>query len=96
MRRIKTLVIFALLALAAMLASFSNRNQTLAADWSCRLSATCPGIAQCTGDRWMKTGECSISCFKESGGPGELIFSGSANCGASGEGRAIGDLPSSN
>jgi len=96
MRRIKTLIGFVLLALAAMLTSFSHRNQTLAAGWSCKLSATCPGIGQCGGDRWMKTGECAISCFKEAGAPGELIFSGSANCGTGAGDRATGGLPGSN
>lgn len=97
MRRIKTLIGFALLVLAAMLTSFSDRNQTLASgDYSCRLSPACPGIAQCTGDRWMRTGDCSISCFKEIGAPGEVVFSGSANCGTGAGGRAAGDLPGSN
>jgi hypothetical protein len=96
MRRTKTLVGFALLVLAAMLASFSHRNQTLAADYSCKLSPACPGIAQCSGDRWMRTGDCSISCFKEIGAPGEVVFSGSANCGTGAGGRATGDLPGSN
>ena len=95
MRRIKTLVGFALLALAAMLTT-SHRSQTLAADYSCKLNSTCPGIAQCTGDRWMRTGECSISCFRESGAQGEIIFSGSANCGASSGGFASGDGPPGN
>jgi hypothetical protein len=95
MRRFKTLAGFALLALTAMFTS-SHRNHTLAAEYSCKLTATCPGIAKCEGDRWMRTGDCSISCFKESGAPGELIFSGSANCGASSEGRALGDAPPSN
>jgi len=97
MRRIKTFAGFALLALAAMLTSTSNQNQTLAAEWyGCRLTATCPGTARCEGDRWMRTGDCSISCFKEFGAPGELVFSGSANCGASLAGRGSGDLPPSN
>jgi len=97
MRRIKTFAGFALLALAAMLTSTSNRNQTSAAEWyGCKLTATCPGSARCEGDRWMRTGDCSISCFKESGAPGELVFSGGANCGVSAEGRGSGDLPPSN
>jgi hypothetical protein len=96
MRRIKTLVGFGLLVLVAMLTSISHRNQTLAADWSCRLTATCPGIAQCTGDRWMRTGDCSISCFKESGAPGELVFSGGANCGGTSGGFGTGSGPGSN
>ena len=96
MRRFKILIGFALLALAAMLTSSSDRNQTLAAEWSCRLTATCPGIAKCEGDRWMRTGNCSISCFKESGSPGEVIFSGGAICGVNPEGSATGDAPPSN
>jgi hypothetical protein len=77
MRRFKTLVGLALLALTAIFISSSHRNQTLAAEYySCKLTATCPGTAKCEGDRWMRTGDCSISCFKESGGPGELVFSG--------------------
>jgi hypothetical protein len=96
MRRFKTLVGFALLVLIAMFTSSSNRNQTLAAEYSCKLTATCPGIAKCEGDRWMRTGDCSISCFKESGAPGELIFSGGANCGASSSSLALGDAPPAN
>ena len=96
MRRIKTLVGVALLAMAAMLTSFSNQNQTLAADYSCRLSPACTGIGQCSGDRWTRTGECSITCYKEAGAPGEIVFSGSANCGTGAGGRAAGDLPGSN
>jgi len=96
MRRIKMLVGFALLALLAMLTSSSDRNRTFAAEFSCKLTATCPGSAKCEGDRWTRTGDCAISCYKESGAPGEIIFSGSANCGASSEGRAIGDGPGAN
>ena len=96
MRRIKTLVGFGLLAMAAMLGSSSDRNQTRAAEYSCKLTATCPNSAKCEGDRWTRTGDCSISCYKESGAPGEIIFSGSANCGASSEGRAIGAGPGAN
>ena len=96
MRRIKTLVGFALLAMAAMLTSSSHRNQTLAADFSCKLAPACTGIAQCTGDRWTRTGECSISCYKEAGAPGEIVFTASANCGTGSGGRPTGDGPPSN
>lgn len=96
MRRIKTIAGFGLLALAAMLTSSSDRNQTFAAEYSCKLTATCPGTAKCEGNLWTRTGPCSISCYKESGAPGEIIFSGSANCGDSSEGRAIGDSPGAN
>jgi hypothetical protein len=97
MKRIKTLAAFALLALAAMLTSNNDRNRTYAADWhSCKLSATCPGASKCEGDHWTRTGDCSISCYKESGLPGELVFNGGANCGASSEGLALGDAPPSN
>jgi len=96
MRRIKTLVGFALFALAAMLTSVSHRNQTLAADYSCKLTATCPNSAKCEGTLWTRTGDCSISCYKESGAPGEIVFSGSANCGIGDGGRGTGDSPGSN
>jgi len=96
MRRIKTLGGFALLALAAMLTSNSDRHRTYAAEYSCKLSATCPGSAKCEGTIWTRTGDCSISCYKELGLPGEVVFNGSANCGASSEGRSLGDGPPSN
>ena len=96
MRRIKTLLSIALLAVAAMLTSFSDRNQTLASgDFTCKLSPACPGIAQCSGDRWTRTGDCSISCYKDVGAPGEIVFSGSANCGTGVGGRLPGDSPGS-
>ena len=96
MRRIKTLVGFALLALAAVLTSSSHRNQTLAAEFRCNLGPTCTGIAQCSGDRWTRTGDCSINCYRDAGAPGEIVFSGSANCGTGAGGRTTGDLPGSN
>jgi hypothetical protein len=96
MRRIKMLAGFALLTLVATLGSSSDRNQTKAAEFSCKLTATCPGSAKCEGDRWTRTGDCSISCYKESGAPGEIIFSGSANCGASSEGFPLGSGPGAN
>lgn len=73
---------FLLLAIAVMSGAISHRNQTLAADYSCK-SSSCPNSSQCTGDRWSKTGSCSITCYKEAGAPGEIIYSGSANCGTS-------------
>jgi len=96
MRRIKTLTGFVLLALAAMLTSFSDRNKTLAGgDFTCKLSPACIGVAQCSGDRWTRTGDCSITCYKDAGAPGEIVFSGSANCGTSAGGRQTGDFPGS-
>ena len=83
MRRIKILVILVILMMAAMFGVIGDRNQTQAAEYSCKLTSTCPGSAKCEGDRWTRTGDCSISCYKESGAPGEIVFSGSANCGAS-------------
>lgn len=78
-----------LLSVAVMLGSVSDRNQTLAAEYSCKTSQ-CPNIAKCDGDHWTKTGDCSISCYKESGAPGEIVFSGSANCGTSSGGGGGG------
>lgn len=89
MRRIKTLVGFVFLAMAAMLGSINDRNQTLAATYGCKTSQ-CPNVAACDGDHWTKTGECTISCYKDSGTTGEIVFSGSANCGTSSGGGGGG------
>ena len=80
--RIKLAGTFLLLTIAAISGAISDRNQTLAADYTCK-SSTCPNPSQCTGDRWSKSGACSITCYKEAGAPGEIIYSGSANCGTS-------------
>jgi hypothetical protein len=93
MRRIKTLVGFALFILAALLVPISDRHQTMAASYTCKLTATCPGVAQCDGTLWIRTGDCSISCYKESGQPGEIVFNGSANCGTGSGGRPPGGGP---
>ena len=84
MRRIKTLVGFALFILAALLVPIGDRHPTMAANFTCKLTATCPGVAFCEGTLWTRTGDCSISCYRESGQPGEIVFNGSANCGAGG------------
>jgi hypothetical protein len=88
MRRIKTLLVaIVLLAVAAMLTQPGYRNEAFAADFTCRLSSECLGVGQCSGDKWMKTGTCSISCLKETSTAGELVVVSGANCGGSG-GRA--------
>jgi hypothetical protein len=79
MRRIKTLLVLVILAMAFMSSAISNRNQMLAADFRCT-TTTCPGQAQCSGDNWTQTGNCGISCYKQSGAPGQIVFNGSANC----------------
>jgi hypothetical protein len=93
MRRIKTFAGFALLALAAM-APIGNRNPTSAAEFSCR-SSQCPNIAKCEGDRWVRS-TCAITCYRDTGVPGEIIFSGSANCGTGDGSFGVGDGPPSN
>jgi len=84
-------ILATLLLVAVMLGSVSDRNQTLAAEYSCKTSQ-CPNTAKCAGDYWTSTGTCSISCYKESGAPGEIVFSGSANCGTSSGGGGEGSL----
>jgi hypothetical protein len=79
MRRIKILLVLLTLTMAVMSGAISNRNQTLAADYRCT-TTTCPGLAQCSGDHWTQTGNCAISCYKDSGAPGQIVFNGSANC----------------
>ena len=80
--RITILATLLLVALAVMFGSVGNRTQTLAAEYSCKTSQ-CPSIANCTGDHWTRTGDCTINCYKDSGAPGEIVFSGGANCGTS-------------
>jgi hypothetical protein len=79
MRHIKTLLVLTIMTMAVMSGGISNRNQTLAADFSCT-TATCPGMAQCSGDHWTQSGTCQRTCYRESGTPGQIVFSGSANC----------------
>ena len=93
MRSMKTFVGFALLAVAAMLTPISDRNHTLAAEFTCR-SSQCPNSAKCDGDRWVRSG-CAITCYRDTGTPGEIIFSGSANCGTGDGEFAAGSGPGS-
>lgn len=79
MRRITIFVTLVLLAVATLSGAIDNRNQTLAADFRCT-TTTCPGQAQCTGDHFTQTGNCAISCYKDSGAPGQIVLNGSANC----------------
>jgi hypothetical protein len=78
MRRIKTLLVLLILAMAVMSGPISNRNQTRAADFRCT-TATCPGQAQCSGDYYTQTG-CAVSCYKALGLPGQIVLNGTANC----------------
>src|ERR1041385_2427616 len=94
MRRLKILVGFTLLALAAMSSPIANRNQTSAAEFTCKTSQ-CPNYSKCDGDHWIRS-TCSITCYRDSGTPGEIIFSGSANCGTGDGGFSTGDGPPSN
>ena len=78
MRHIKTLLVLTILATAFMV-DVPSKNQTLAADFPCTTS-TCPGIAQCSGDRWAQSGTCQKTCYRDTGVPGQIVFNGSANC----------------
>ena len=79
MKLIKTLLVLTILTITVMSGGISNRNQTLAAEYRCT-TTTCPGQAQCSGDHWTQTGNCAISCYKDSGAPGQIVLNGSANC----------------
>lgn len=96
MRRIKIFVTLVLLAMAVLFGAIDNRNQTLAADYSCRNTSNCPGQATCSGDRYAETGACAITCYKEAGNPaGLIVANGSANCAPpspGGGGRPGGNL----
>lgn len=83
MRRIPIFVTLVLLAMATLSGAIDNRNQTLAADYSCHNTSNCPGVAQCSGDRYAQTGACAITCYKEAGTPaGLIVANGTANCAA--------------
>ena len=81
MRRIKIFVTLVLLAMAVLFGAIDNRTETLAADYTCHNTSNCPGIAQCSGDKYAQTGACAITCYKEAGNPaGLIVANGSANC----------------
>lgn len=94
MRRTRTFAGFALLALAAMLNPIGNQNKTAAAEFTCK-SSQCPNSAKCEGDHWVRS-NCAITCYRDTGVPGEIIFSGSANCGTGDGSFGAGDGPPSN
>jgi hypothetical protein len=79
MKHIGILAILVLLAMAAMPGVIGNGDRTLAADYSCK-TTTCTGTAQCSGDHWAQSGTCEITCYRDSGAPGQIVFNGSANC----------------
>ncbi|HKU77425.1 MAG TPA: hypothetical protein VJR02_26155 [Pyrinomonadaceae bacterium] len=79
MRRITTFVTLVILAMAVFSGAIDNKNKTLAADYTCRNGTTCPGQAECSGQYFSKTG-CAITCYRETGVPGEISINGSANC----------------
>jgi hypothetical protein len=84
-RRLRMKLRIALLGILCLLAvvlcgGISNNNQTLAAEFSCQQGATCPNPSKCTGDHFVQSG-CTYTCYKDSGVPGQIVFSGSANCG---------------
>ena len=76
---IRLLATLLLLTVVALVGGTSNSNPTLAADYRCT-GPNCPGQAQCSGDVWTQSGTCQITCYKESGAPGQIVFNGSANC----------------
>jgi len=78
--RIKLTASVLLLTVAVLSGGITNRNQALAGPYSCRSGATCPNASTCDGDSWESAGNCSITCYKASGAPGQIVYSGSANC----------------
>ena len=81
MRRFTIFVTLVLLAMAVFSGAIDKLNKTLAADYSCHNTSTCPGIAQCTGDRYANSGTCAITCYKEAGqSAGLIVANGTANC----------------
>lgn len=79
-----------LLTVAALLGGTINRDQTLAATHYCKAGTTCPYNSTCEGDHWTPSGNCSITCYRETGVPGQIVYSGSANCGTNPNGGGSG------
>lgn len=88
--RIRLIGTLLLLTVAALLGGTSNRDQTLAATYTCRAGQTCPNNSTCEGSHWSSSGNCSITCYKEAGAPGQIVYSGSANCATSPDGGGGG------
>lgn len=86
MRLSKRLMGVFLLVGAALVfpAAIPNQDHALAAEYGCQAGTTCPNASKCTGSHYVPDG-CSITCYTEQGGPGQLVFSGSANCGTGGD-----------
>ena len=85
-----------LLTVAALLGGTLNRDQTLAAPThSCKAGTACPNNSSCEGDTWYSNGNCAITCYKESGAPGQVVYSGSAHCGTQPNGGGNGGFEES-
>jgi hypothetical protein len=79
MRLRKTLLgTFVLLAVALLSGAIGSRQPTLAAEFTCQ-TQTCVNPSKCSGDHFNRSG-CSITCYKDQGSVGEVVWSGSANC----------------
>ena len=92
--RIRIIATLSLLTVSALLGGSINRDQTRAATFTCKSLPTCPNNSTCEGDHWNPSG-CSITCYRESGVPGQIVYSGSANCGTSPNGGGSGGFEES-
>ncbi len=78
----KRFVVFLLMLAAAFSsAAVANRYQTVAATFTCK-TATCINNSSCEGTHYVADG-CNITCYREQGAPGQLVYSGGASCGTS-------------
>ena len=77
-------VLFLMVAALLFTASIANQDQALAAEYGCQAGTTCPNASKCTGSHYVPDG-CSITCYREEGGPVQRVFSGSAKCGTGGD-----------
>lgn len=84
--RIKLLGTLLLLTVATLVGGSSNPIPTIAAEFKCKSAPTCPNEAQCSGTYFEPTG-CNYKCYTDGTRPGEIVFSGSANCSATSSGN---------
>ena len=88
--RIRIIGTLLLLTVTVLVGGTIKRDQTLAAVYTCKAGQTCPNNSTCEGDLWFSNGNCGITCYKESGAPGQIVYSGSANCASTQNGGGSG------
>jgi hypothetical protein len=78
--RLRMTLFSVFLLVATVLSGAIVNRHARAADFFCK-GNTCPNDSKCSGDHFTRTG-CVYNCYVNQGTPGEVVWSGSANCAA--------------